>query len=200
MPAVVMPGEFDSLSPPPLLLPGEDPERYRTLRQAIFDDLAPQSAIEWLLAIDVAELSWEMQRYRMLRHKLLGIYRQKAIEASLRRIDVEGIAPEFRAAAEFYTVRNALDWQFDPTAAHDIEARLASYGFDQHVINMEVYVQAREVFSLFESLLNGAQLRHVMLVKELFGLRQTRTSRRKNEAMTEGSNTSYAAAKGALNG
>ncbi|WP_456674888.1 hypothetical protein [Bradyrhizobium sp. RDM12] len=93
MPAVVMPGEFDSLSPPPLLLPGEDPERYRTLRQAIFDDLAPQLAIEWLLAIDVAELSWEMQRYRMLRHKLLGIYRQKAIEASLRRIDVEGIAP-----------------------------------------------------------------------------------------------------------
>lgn len=65
-------------------------------------------------------------------------YRQKAIEASLRRIDVAGIAPEFQAAAEFYTVRNALDWQSDPTAAHDIEARLASYGFDQHVINVEV--------------------------------------------------------------
>jgi hypothetical protein len=196
MPAVVMPGEFDSLSPPPLLLPGEDPERYRTLRQAIFDDLAPQSAIEWLLAIDVAELSWEMQRYRMLRHKLLGIYRQKAIEASLRRIDVEGIAPEFRAAAEFYTVRNALDWQFDPTAAHDIEARLASYGFDQHVINMEVYVQAREVFSHFESLLNGAQLRRVVLLKELFGFQRTNASRRKIEAFTDGSSASYAAVKG----
>ncbi|MDH2357442.1 hypothetical protein QCM80_43875 [Bradyrhizobium sp. SSUT112] len=81
----------------------------------------------------------EMHRYRVLRHKVLNIYRRKAIEASLRRIDVAGIAPEFRAAAEFYTVRNALDWQFDPTAAHDIEARLSSSGFDQDVINMEVY-------------------------------------------------------------
>jgi hypothetical protein len=26
----------------------------------------PRSAIEWLLAIDVAELSWEIQRYRIL--------------------------------------------------------------------------------------------------------------------------------------
>jgi len=29
------------------------------LRQAIFTDLAPQSTIEWLLVIDVAELSHE---------------------------------------------------------------------------------------------------------------------------------------------
>jgi hypothetical protein len=154
------------------------PEKLLTaiaLQAAVFRDIAPQSAIEWLLAIDIAELSWEMQRYRMLRHKLLKIYRHKAIEASLRRIDVAGTAPELQGEAEFYTFRNALDWQFDPTAAHDIEARLASYGFDQNVINMEVYVQAREVFSLFESLLNGAQLRRVVLLKELFGFRRSKT-------------------------
>jgi hypothetical protein len=51
------------------------------LQQAIFTDLAPQSAIEWLLAIDVAELSWEIQRSQLLRHKLLETYRQKANEA-----------------------------------------------------------------------------------------------------------------------
>ena len=58
------------------------------MRQAIFADLAPRSAIEWLLAIDVAEPSWEIQRYRLLRHKLLESCRQKAIEAALRRIDL----------------------------------------------------------------------------------------------------------------
>ncbi|MGY4594607.1 L-rhamnose isomerase [Bradyrhizobium sp. GM22.5] len=36
----------------------------------------------------VAELSWEIQRYRVLRHKLLETYSQKAIEATLRRIGV----------------------------------------------------------------------------------------------------------------
>src|ERR1700746_3866675 len=72
-----MPVEFEALAPPPLLLPGESLDHYQALRQAIFTDLAPRSAIEWLLAIDVAELSWEIQRCRLLRHKLLETYRQK---------------------------------------------------------------------------------------------------------------------------
>lgn len=72
-----LPVEFEALAPPPQLLSGEQLEHYHALRQAIFADLAPQSAIEWLLAIDVAELSWDIQRYRMLRHKLLETYRQR---------------------------------------------------------------------------------------------------------------------------
>ncbi|MGY4237911.1 hypothetical protein ACVIIW_006858 [Bradyrhizobium sp. USDA 4449] len=81
----VLPVEFEALAPPPLLLSGEHLDHYQALRQRIFADLAPRSAIEWLLAIDVAELSWEIQRYRMLRHKLLEAYRQQAIEAGLWR-------------------------------------------------------------------------------------------------------------------
>ena len=86
--ATALPIEFEALAAPPLLLPGESLEHCQTMRQAIFADLAPRSAIEWLLAIDVAELSWEIQRYRLLRHKLLESCRQKAIEAALRRIDL----------------------------------------------------------------------------------------------------------------
>lgn len=58
-----LPVEFEALAPP--LMPGEHLEHYQALRQAIFADLAPRSAIEWLLAIDVAELSWEIQHYRV---------------------------------------------------------------------------------------------------------------------------------------
>jgi hypothetical protein len=78
----VLPAEFDVLAPPPLMLPGENLERYHALRQAIFADLAPRSVIEWLLAIDVAELSWEIQRYRILRRRLLESYRQKCHRGS----------------------------------------------------------------------------------------------------------------------
>ncbi|WP_249140645.1 hypothetical protein [Bradyrhizobium manausense] len=112
-----LPVEFEALAPPPLLLPGEHLEHYQALRQAIFADLAPRSAIEWLLAIDVAELSWEIQRYRMLRHKLLETYRQEAIAAALRRIDMVGIDPDFEEEAESYTLQNALSWRIDPIAA-----------------------------------------------------------------------------------
>jgi hypothetical protein len=128
-------------------------------------DIAPQSAIEWLFAIDVAELSWEIQRYRILRHKLQDSYRQKAVEMMLRRIDVAGVAPKCKGDAERYTIQNALDWCLNPIAAEEIEARLASYGFDQHVISLEVYVHARETFVLLETLMNGAQLRRLFLAE-----------------------------------
>ncbi|QIP01723.1 hypothetical protein [Bradyrhizobium symbiodeficiens] len=165
-PASILPPQYEALCPPPLLLPGERIDHYQALQTVIFRDLNPQSAIEWLLAIDIAELSWEMQRYRVLRHRLLNTYRQKAVEMTLRRVDLAGIAPDFQDVAEIYTINNALDWQMDASAAHDIEARLRSHGFDQHAISMEVYVQAHEILTLFESLLNGAQLRRLLLIKE----------------------------------
>lgn len=165
--ATALPVEFEALAPPPLLLPGESLEHYQEMRQAIFADLAPRSAIEWLLAIDIAELSWEIQRYRLLRHKLLETCRQRAIEATLRRIDLIGIGPECLDEAEYYTLQNALSWQIDPIAATDIDARLAAHGFDQHAISTEVYVQAREMVVLFESLLNAAQTKRMLLLREI---------------------------------
>lgn len=162
-----LPVEFEALAPPPLLLPGEHLEHYHALRQAIFADLAPRSAIEWLLAIDVAEVSWEIQRYRVLRHKLLETYRQQAIEATLRRIDMVGIATDFEGEAAYHTLQNALSWRIDPVAASEIEARLAAYGFDQHAITTEVYVQAREVLVLFEGLLDAAQTKRMLLLREI---------------------------------
>lgn len=167
--------ELEALCPPPQLLPGENLEHYHTLQAAIFCDLAPQSAIEWLLAIDIVELSWEMQRYRMLRQRVLAVYRQRAVEISLRRIDIAAIAPEIReqAKAELYIIRNALDWRLDPKAANDIEARLASHGVDQPTLSMETFVEARETLSFFETMLSGAQIRRILLLKEFNNFRRT---------------------------
>lgn len=165
--ATALPVEFEALAPPPLLLPGESLEHYQVLRQAIFADLAPRSAIEWLLAIDVAELSWEIQRYRLLRHKLLEARRQQAIEAALRRVDLVGIVPECQDEAAYYTLQNALSWRMDPIATTEIGTRLAAYGFDQHAISSEVFVQVREMFVLFEGLLNAAQTKRMLLIREI---------------------------------
>lgn len=103
----------------------------------------------------------------MLRHKLLETYRQKAIEAALRSIDMVGIAPGFEDEAEYYTLRNALSWPIDAAATIEIDTRLVGYGFDQHAITTEVYVQAREIFVLFEGLLNAPQTEGILLLREI---------------------------------
>jgi len=183
---IAMPAELEMLSPPPQLLPGESHDHYKALQAAIFLDLAPRSAIEWLLAIDVAEVSWEIQRYRLLRDRLLEVYRQKGIEMSLRWIDVTGVAPAYRDEAELRTARNAAIWRLDPAAADEIEQRLASYGFDRHAVSMEVYVQAREAFALFKTLINTAQIRRMLLLKVIAVSRQptrARTTDREDETL-----------------
>ncbi|MGX9431826.1 MULTISPECIES: hypothetical protein [Bradyrhizobium] len=137
------------------------------MRNAIFEEIAPRTAIEWLLAVDVVELSWEIQRYRVLRHKLLEHHRQQAIEHSLRHIDLAGISHELADAATCHIRQNAQAWRTDPTSATEIEARLATHGYDAGAINAEVYLQAREIFLVFEALLNTAQNRRISLLREI---------------------------------
>ena len=83
----------------PTLLPGESIERYQLMRRALIADIAPNSAIEWLLAFDVIELSWEIERYRLLRHKILMQYREQAIEQCLCRIDLLEFRPSPKDSA-----------------------------------------------------------------------------------------------------
>jgi hypothetical protein len=166
-----MPEGLDVFARPPSLLPGEHPKQYEALRDAIFREIAPRCAIEWLLAVDLVELSWDIQRYRILRHKTLESYRQEAIEQALRRIDCAGVPAAYEDTARRYTKHNALSWRHDREVAAEIEARLASYGLDLNMINAEVFVQAREVFFMFESLLNSAQQRRVFLLREINGRR-----------------------------
>src|ERR1700751_2378566 len=94
-----MPAEFEVLAPPPLLLPGESLEQYHLTRQAILSEIAPRSAIEWLLVIDVIELCWDIQRYWFLRHKVLENFRQRVIERTLAQIDSVGVPPSFEEDA-----------------------------------------------------------------------------------------------------
>src|SRR5262249_55574786 len=105
-----------------------------------------EPVIEWLLAYDVVELPWDIQRCRGLRHKILETFRQQAIEQVLSRIGLVGVPPSFQSEAEHYTSLNALSWRTDPVAATEIETRLSAYGFNQNAINAEVYAQARELF------------------------------------------------------
>jgi hypothetical protein len=86
-------------------------------------------------------------------------------QAALQRID--RVAPELEDQAEYYTRQNALSWRTDPIAAAEIDARLASYGFDEQAITTEVYVQAREMFVLFEGLLSAAQTKRRLLLREI---------------------------------
>jgi hypothetical protein len=166
-PTLITQESLEVLAPLPLLLPGESMHDYQTLRHAILAEIAPRSTIEWLLAIDVVELSWEIQRYRNLRHRLLEKSRQRAVANALREIDLVGIATDHQHDAEHQTALNAFAWRMDTDAAMEIEQRLASHGIDNLALNTDVYMQAREFYLMFEGLIISAQHRRVLLLREI---------------------------------
>jgi hypothetical protein len=117
--------------------------------------------------VDLIELSWEILRYRRLKKSILDSHRVTAIEAILQRRDGEGMPIEAMPTVRTRARRAAAEWHSDREAAIEIEARLHRSGFDAMDINAEVYVQARELFEMFDQLMIAAQRRRIGLLREI---------------------------------
>ena len=169
--SLTIPAELFVFSEPALLLPGESVDDYQAIRRMMVEEISPETNIEWLWTLDLVELSWEILRYQRLKKRILDAHRVAAIEAILQRLDGEGLPvdamPMVRARARF----TAAEWRNDQEAANEIEARLNRSGFDAIDINAEVFVQARELFDMFDQLLHMAQNRRMALLREI-GIRR----------------------------
>lgn len=66
-----VPGGDLQVSVRPVLFPGEDTQTYESLRDALLQDLAPQTAYERVLVEDLINLEWEKVRHRRLRDQLV---------------------------------------------------------------------------------------------------------------------------------
>jgi hypothetical protein len=116
-------------------------------------------------------------RYRVLRHRLLDHHRENAIEQVLSYIDLAELPPEMEDTARYQIRRNARMWRIDPTAAREIDVRLATYGYDSNAINAQVHLQAHDLFLAFEALLNNVQDRRASLLREINSQRRTEMER-----------------------
>ena len=163
----MIPAQLKAFSEISCLLPGEKPTDFETIRQMMIDDIQPENNLEWLWLLDLAELSWEILRYRQLKQRIIEAYRERAIEAILLRLDNPGFPTEHSKELHFHIRKNAIDWRDDPAAAAEIEARLVRHNFNAEAINAEAYCQAHEAFTLFDGLMRSAQNRRLALLREM---------------------------------
>jgi hypothetical protein len=146
----------------------------------MIEEVQPESCMEWLWTLDLVELSWEILRYRRLKMRILALDRSAAIEAIILRIDGEGLPLEAMSMLRQHARRAAADWRTDPRAAVDIEAHLERSGFGQIDIDAQVIAQAREVFEMFDHLMQSAQSRRVALLREICVPREFCEARSRN--------------------
>jgi hypothetical protein len=165
--SLTIPAELKPFSEPSFLLPGENLYDFEAIRQMMIDDIQPGTNIEWLWTLDLAELSWEIVRYRRLKKKILDAHRVAAIEAILQQLDGAGMPAEAIPLVRTQARRAATEWRDDSEAALEIESRLYRSGFDPVAVNAEVFVQARELFVMFDQLMHSAQSRRIGLLREI---------------------------------
>ena len=156
-----------ALTTAPALLPGEDPEHYQSIRDAVIREIEPQTPIEWLFVGDLVELSWEVLRYRRLRQKVLDASRELAIQAILERIDLTGIEENSLSLARQHIKQNVAAWRTDVETEIEIESRLVAHRVDTESINLEAFSQGQELYLLFDTLLSSAQSRRILLLREI---------------------------------
>jgi hypothetical protein len=162
-----VPAELIPFSEPSFLLPAESLHEFEAIRQMMVDDIRPETNIEWLWTLDLVEFSWEILRYRRLKKRILDAHRVTAIEAILQRLDGQGMPVEAMPTVRARARQTAAEWRDNREAAIEIEARLDRTGLDAIDINAEVFVQARELFDMFDQLMIAAQRRRIDLFREI---------------------------------
>jgi hypothetical protein len=167
-----IPVELRAFCEQSFLLPGENRQDFEMIQRMMIEEVRPETNIEWLWTLDLVELSWEILRYRGLKQRVLQEYRHSAIKAILLRLEGAGIPTENLQYLELQVGRSAAEWRDNPQAADEIDARLRRHGFDDNAVNAEIFCQIRGSFAMFDDLMQSAQNRRIVLLREINSRRE----------------------------
>jgi len=140
----------------PALIAGESREEYELLRQLLIEDIQPRSNIEGIWLFDLAELSWEILRYRKLKVRAIEMHRVKAIEALLLEIDGAGLPKNDPVLLKHARI-TAAECRINLSTRREVEMRLTAHSLDHDMITAATLAQAYAMMALFETLTHRAQ-------------------------------------------
>jgi hypothetical protein len=81
---IAVPAEIRGLLGEPPLLATEEPNQYYALLAALARQVKPRDVIEWLWVKDIADLTWEILRYRHIKAALVNGRFKSALARHLR--------------------------------------------------------------------------------------------------------------------
>jgi hypothetical protein len=150
----------------PRVLPGERREDYFLFFEAMVTELIPELDLEWLLAIDLACIFWEIQRYRRWKNAMISTNRRAALEEALVRTDPAFLStdpgPVFRARVRMKA--DALEG--DPNKDPNVAAQLKHYGYDDDALNAAAFMHGVTALATVEKFLASARQQLTTTLRE----------------------------------
>lgn len=156
----------------PRLLPGERPEDYYMLLEAMVLELVPDLDLEWFVTIDLAWLFFDIERYRRWKNALIAIHQRAALTDALVKTDPAYVLtpPSILARVEIATKVNAI--QGDHAKDDDVSAQLASHGYDDDAVNAFAFLRGIESLATIDRFLSSARHQLTTILKEAIARRE----------------------------
>jgi hypothetical protein len=130
---IAVPAEIQALLGEPPLLANEEPSDYYALLVLLARDVKPTGVIEWLWVRDVADLTWDVMRYRRVKAAFFNQHFRFALErdrqapqrrkAHLAALDAQLARYEGRPAA-CVEANGGKDGPIDPTTKEEVDANV----------------------------------------------------------------------------
>jgi hypothetical protein len=150
----------------PRLLPGERREDFLLFFEAMVNELLPDSDLEWLLAVDLAWIYREIERYRRWKNAIIAVNQRAALEEALVRSDplapASGPTQMIRGKARMTVNALAGDAKKD----RNVAAQLAEYGYDDDALNATAFMKGMLPLAEVEKFLASARRQLTITLRE----------------------------------
>jgi hypothetical protein len=154
-----------------MMFPGEDPDTYEGLREALLHDLVPRSPYERLLAENLITLEWEAIRHRRLRDDLI---RAKARDLAIGAFETGKAQVLTRASGEATALGFALVGSDPERAAEATLTLVDKHDLTPGEIMAKAYSQVSLQVEVHEKKLAELEKRRQRLKEEYDRLRAVR--------------------------
>jgi hypothetical protein len=146
-------------------------------------DVNPGNYIEWLCAIDLASLWWEIQRYRSWKVAIINANRATALQHALYKSDPNYLLLGPQPAIQTQTRVDAEKWHNDPKLRGDLNVRLKAHGYNAQGINAQAFIGGLMPLATIERFLPSARNQVNVILREINVRREF--SRRAREAFEQ---------------
>ena len=150
------------------LIWGEAASDYDALFMAILAEIAPMTTLQWLHVKNLADLAWEIHRYRRLKAKIIDLARVDAIESLLKPIAVgrPDTLQAYEREADVKRVAHNLEFgnEAERSAAHQT---LINFGFKLDDVTTQSMVMTLPEVMQLDRLIASAEGRMMLLLRDV---------------------------------
>jgi hypothetical protein len=151
-------------SPP--LLPDEEEDDWYDLFNAMTEEIAPTTHLEWFAVNDVVDILWDMSRMRLWKHAILVIGRHRALETAL--LETQNFTtPRHKLTRIALAKQEAEEWRTNPEKQAALEARLKRAGYDIDGLNAGAMMETLVPLAAIDRFLCSARGQLNATLKEL---------------------------------